>query len=108
MKEWAWLPVKFTAIAVLNGHRLGRQMKHDKCVLPYAQVWYLIQLKIIYFYLWQDQKWPMTLSADGISSKILFLTPEENSFFQSASEKNKYIDELFVYAYVPLSTTIKD
>lgn len=89
MKEWTWLPVKFTAIAVLSGHRLGKQMKHGKCVLPYAQVWYLIQLKMIYFYLWQDQKWPMTLSADRISSKILFSYPHRRAIFSRVHQRQK-------------------
>lgn len=51
MRERAWLPVKFPTTAVLNGHRLGRQVKHDTRVPPYVQVWYLIQLKVTYFHI---------------------------------------------------------
>lgn len=40
--------------------------------------------------------------------KNIISYPRGEQFLSECIRKNKYIDELFVYAYVPLSTTIKD
>lgn len=55
----------------------------------------------IYFYLWQVQKWPLTLSADGIFSKIFFPAPQENNSFSPQGSLAARIGEHCIHAPPP-------